>query len=101
MSLACLPAGPNDQSVNVSLTIFMPGFCVDDLLEALVAVVVGGDAADAAHLDDVALAAERLGQPLGAELAVGDLVVGGHVGLGRVDRLVDGHDHDARARRPP
>ena len=36
------------------------GVRVDDLHEPLVAVVVGGDAADAAHLDDVALAAERL-----------------------------------------
>jgi hypothetical protein len=26
MSLACLPAGANDQSVNVSFTTFMPGF---------------------------------------------------------------------------
>ena len=67
---------------------------LDDLHEALVAVVVGGHAADAAHLDDVALAAEVVDEPLGAEPAVLDLVVGDHVRLGRGDGLVDGHDDD-------
>ena len=51
------------------------------LQEARVAVGVGRHAGDAAHLDDVALAAELLEQPLGAEAAVRDLVVRHVVGL--------------------
>ena len=59
------------------------------------AVGVGGHAVDAAHFDDLAGAANLLEEPLGAELGVGGLVVGHHIGaLGR-DRLIDGHDHDA------
>ena len=94
MSLACLPAGRERPVGEGLLDDLHARVRRDDLHEALVAVVVGGHAADAAHLDDVALAAELLGQPLGAEPAVGDLVVGDDVGLGRGDRLVDGHDDD-------
>ena len=63
--------------------------------EALVTVGVGGHAVDTAHLDDVALAVELLGQPCGAKVAVCDLVVADDVG-GRLRHcLVDGHDDDA------
>src|SRR4029453_19265803 len=66
----------------------------DDLLEALVAVGVGGHAVDPAHVQDVALAAELAHHPLGARAAVGDLVIGGHIGRRLGHGLVDGHDHD-------
>src|SRR4029450_3297343 len=65
-----------------------------DLLEALVTVGVGRHAVDPAHVQDVALAAELVGQPLRPQAAVGDLVVGGHIGRRLRDRLVDGDDHD-------
>jgi len=54
-----------------------------------VAVGVGRHAGDPAHLHDVALAADLLEQPLGAEAAVRDLVVRRDVRLRVRDGLVD------------
>ena len=65
------------------------------LAEAGVAVVVGGNALDAAHVQHAALTAEVVGEPLGTEAPVLDLVVGGDVGALGGDRLVDGDDDDA------
>src|SRR5262245_15906140 len=64
------------------------------LHEAGVAVGVGRDAGDAAHLDDVALTAELLEEPLGTEPPVGDLVVRDVVGALGGDPLVDRDDLD-------
>ena len=58
-------------------------------------VCVRRDAVDAAHLDDAALPAELLGEPVGAELPVGDLVIADHVGRGLRHCLVDGDDDDS------
>ena len=71
------------------------GVLLHHLGEAGVAVLVGGDALDAAHVQHAALAAEVVGDPLGAEAAVLDLVVGGHVGAFGGHGLVDGDDDDA------
>ena len=64
-------------------------------LEALVAIAVGRGAGGAAHIDDVALAADLLEQPLGAEIGVFFLVVRDDVGRRLGDGLVDGDDDDA------
>ena len=65
------------------------------LLEAHVAVGVGRVAGDAAHVVDVALAAQLLEQPLGAEVRVLDLVVVEVVGVRVGDVGVDRDGHDA------
>ena len=64
-------------------------------LEAGVAVGIGRGAGGAAHVDDVALAAEGLEEPLGAEVGVFLLVVRDDEGGGVGHRLVDGDDGDA------
>ena len=63
--------------------------------EAFVAIRVGGHPVDAAHLDDIALAAELLEQRLGAKLAVGLLIIGHDIGGWSVDRLVDRHNDNS------
>ena len=68
-------------------------------LEALVAIAVGRCAGGAAHVDDVALAADLLEQPLRAEIGVFFLVVRDDVGRRLGDRLVDRDDDDAGVRR--
>ena len=90
----------------------MSGIVLERLHDALMAVVVGRMAGEAAHVVDLALAAELLEQPLGADLAVADLVVRevvrlrvGHVGVDRdgLDagrlRLVEGRVERVRAAR--
>ena len=57
-------------------------------------VGVRGYAVDAAHLHDLARAAQLLEQPLGSELRVRGLVIGGDVGAFGRNRLVDGDDDD-------
>ena len=63
-------------------------------LEAFVAVAVGRRAGRAAHVDDVALAADLLEQPLGTEIGVLLLVIRDDVGRRLGDGLVDRHDDD-------
>ena len=65
------------------------------LLEARVAVGVGGVPGEAAHVVDVALAAQLLEQPLGAEVGVVDLVVVEVVGVRVVRERVDRDGLDA------
>ena len=60
---------------------------------------VSGNAVDAAHLDDRALAAQFVEQPFGAELGVFDLIVGQNISLRRGNRLIDRDHHDALVRR--
>ena len=71
------------------------------LLEALVAIGVGRSAGGAAHIDDAALAAHLLEQPLGAEIGVLLLVVLEGVDGGLGDVLVDDDDDDAGLRWLP
>ena len=73
----------------------MSGIVLEDVLEADVAVGVGRVAGDAAHVVDVARAAELVEQPLGAELGVLDLVVVEVVGVGVGDVGVDRDGLDA------
>ena len=75
------------------------GIALEHLHEALMAIRVGGNPVDAAHLHDRALAAQFVEQPLCAELGVFDLVVRQNVGLRRRDRLVDRDHHDPLVRR--
>ena len=58
----------------------MSGYSASAFLKPLSRSVSAGGAGDAAHVDDVALAAELLEQPLGAEVGVLLLVVGEVVG---------------------
>ena len=87
-ALGEVPAGEHLLDLDVRVLVHHLG-------EAGVAVVVGGHALDATHVQHAALAAEGVGEPLGAEAAVLDLVVGGDVGALGGDRLVDGDDDDA------
>ena len=73
----------------------MPGLACEDVLGALVAVVVGAGAGDAGHHDHVALALELVDEELGQLLAELHLVgVDGQAAL-VVDGVVERHDHDA------
>ena len=69
------------------------GILCERAIEALSRSLVGRGAGRAAHIDDVALAAELLEQPFGAEVGVVLLVVRDHVGRRLGHRLVN-RDHD-------
>ena len=90
MSPPCVKSHPVKTSLSLDVRVLL-----HHLGEAGVAVVVGGDAFDAAHVQHAALAAELVGEPLGADPAVLDLVVGGDVGAFGGHRLIDGDDDDA------
>ena len=87
-ALGVVPAGEHFLDLDV-------GVLLHHLAEPGVAILVGGDAFDAADVQHAALATELVGEPLGAETAVLDLVVGGDEGAFGSDRLVDGDDDDA------
>ena len=88
-----LGARRGSQPVKTSAATVDPRIVGQRLLEAGITVGVGGDAIDAAHVGDVALATQLLEQPLGSETPVGHLVVGDDIGALGGHRLVDG-DHD-------
>ncbi len=58
-------------------------------------VVIGRVAGEAAHVDDVTLAAQGFEQPGGAQVGVLLLVVGDQIGIGIGHGLVDRDDRDA------
>src|SRR6516225_11183631 len=70
------------------------GILLERLSEALVAVGVGRHAVNAAHLHDIALAAELREQSLSPQATVGGLVIGYNIGRWGVNRLIDGDNYD-------
>ena len=93
-----IPAGADAVVVRKQLD---AGVLREGLHDAVVAVEVGRVADEAAHVVDVALAAELLEQPARADIAVVELVVRDvqRVGIGDVGVDRDGLDAGGRAPR--
>ena len=73
----------------------MSGYLSRMLRVPLIEILVGGETGNAAIDDDAALAAERVGHPLGVDLAELHVVDADVVGAGGGDALIERYDDDA------